>query len=105
MSISVSFDDSDYSDDYHFMILGAKYDKLRNVIRNTYISNKKTAEELVRKADEMTDDTLGSKLNAADIRAQAIGMMNANITLMKCLIEFGFGNDIDLIKEDICETE
>lgn len=99
MSISVSFD-NDYSNDYQLMILGTKYDKLRNVIRNTYISNKKTAEELVMKADEMADDTFGSKLKAVDIRAQGLGMMNANITLMKCLIEFGFGNDIDLIKEN-----
>lgn len=97
MSISVSFED--YDSDPQFMILGAKYDKLRNVIRNTYISNKKTAEKLVKEADETTGDTLGSKLKAMDTRSQAIGMMNANITLMKYLIEFGFDNDIDLIKE------
>ena len=99
MSIGICFDD-DYSDNFITMSESADYYKLRTVIRKTYNANRRMAESMIKEADEMTDDTLGTHFNAVGIRSQALGMMESNINLMRFLIEMGFENDADLIKEE-----
>lgn len=102
MSIGFHFDDIEgvtYDPEVYKLIDENK--RLREVIRNTYLTVDRIADEKIWTANHLSDRddaTTADKLESVDIRGQALGNKQANIQLMRFLIQFGFDNDTSLIR-------
>lgn len=77
------------------MSIDTTYDKLRNAVRKTINDNKKMAAMRVEEADALSNS--GSIVEGIDIRSRAVGLYQANINLLRNIIEFGLGNEDGLI--------
>lgn len=69
-----------------------------NVIKGTYNTNKKKADEWLAKAK-----TAEKEIDRLDYRARGLGVLEANLVLLEMIGAFGFKNDTELFeapKED-----
>lgn len=77
------------------MSIDTKYDKLRNAVRKTINDNKRMAAMRVEEADALSNS--GAIVEGIDIRSRSIGLYQANINLLRNIIEFGLGNEDGLV--------
>lgn len=75
--------------------------RLRHVIRRMYKETDKNAKEYIQQADALyykENTTDRDKIESFDLKGRGLGISEANILLLRILMDEGFNDDINLIQ-------